>query len=158
MYFNLNCSYGLKHLPSFFQRYMVNLFKDMPFVNPYIDNLPIASKTWEEHKQHCYMIIERLNSVGLRIKPASINKRNSEIRILGHLINENGISMDPAKRKIITEQPGPQGGPELLAFLGLATFLRDHIRYYCDMADPLEPLKKQKYIQWDEHSISCFDA
>lgn len=56
------------------------------------------------------MIIERLNSVGLRIKPASINTGNSEIRILGHLINANGINMDPAKKKVITEWPKPQGG------------------------------------------------
>ena len=156
-YMFVSCPYGLKHLPSFFQRYMVNLFKDMPFVNPYIDNLPIASKTWEEHKQHCYMIIERLNSVGLRIKPASINIGNSEIRILGHLINAQGINMDPAKKKVITEWPKPVGGPELAAFLGLATFLRDHVRHYCDMAGPLEPLKKQKFIQWTDYTTQCFN-
>ena len=34
------CPYGIKHIPSLFQRFMVELFKDMPFVFPYIDNLP----------------------------------------------------------------------------------------------------------------------
>ena len=48
-YMFISCPYGIKHLPSFFQRFMVNLFHDMPFVFPYIDNLPFASKSWDEH-------------------------------------------------------------------------------------------------------------
>jgi hypothetical protein len=104
------------------------------------------------------MIIDRLNSVGLRIKPASINIGNSEIRILGHLINTNGINIDPSKKAVITEWPKPKGGPELAAFLGLATFLRDHVRHYSDMAGPLEPLKKQKIIEWNNQTTECFYA
>jgi hypothetical protein len=151
-----SCPYGLKQLPSYFQRFMMNLFHDMMFIDPYIDNLPFASRTWEEHYQHAYMIIERLNSVGLRIKPSSINLGNSEIRILGHLINEHGVNLDPEKKKIITEWPLPVGGPELAAFLGLATFLRDHIRHYADITGPLELLKKQKVIEWNDHLKNCF--
>ena len=46
---------------------------NLPFVYPYTDNLPFASKTWQEHCEHARLIIERLNSVGIRIKPSSIN-------------------------------------------------------------------------------------
>ena len=59
---------------------------------------------------------------------------------------------------MITEWPLPKGGPELAAFLGLATFMRDHIRHYCDMAGPLEPLKKQKVIEWTDVTRDCFHA
>ena len=104
------------------------------------------------------MIIERLNCVGMRIKPSSINLGNSEIRILGHFINEHGINLDPEKKKVITEWPLPSGGPELAAFLGLGTFLRDHIRHYADITSPLEAVKKQKVIEWTNELKESFYA
>ena len=146
----------LAHYHQYFNDIWQIYFHDMPFVYPYIDNLPIGSKSWEEHEQHCNMIIERLNSVGLRIKPSSINIGNYEIRILGHLINEHGINIDSDTKKVITQWPLPKCGPELAAFLGLATFLRDHIRHYSDIAGPLEPLKKQKIIEWTAYTRDCF--
>ena len=149
-YVFISCPYGIKHIPSLFQRFMVELFHDLPFVFPYIDNLPFASHTWDEHYQHAYAIIDRLNSVNLRIKPSSINLGNSEIRILGHLINQHGINLDPEKKRVITEWPLPRGGPELAAFLGLGTFLRDHIRHYADITSPLEAVKKHKIIEWND--------
>ena len=98
-YMFVSCPYGLKPIPQFFQRYMATLLHDFDFVFPYIDNLPIASRSWEEHERHCRMIIERLNSVGLRIKPASINIGNAEIRILGHLISNMVSTSTPRRRK-----------------------------------------------------------
>ena len=89
--------YGIKHMPSLFQRFISRLFHDMPFVYPYIDNLPFASRTWQEHEHHARMIIERLNSVNLRIKPESVNLGNAEIHILGHVINAIGIKLDQKK-------------------------------------------------------------
>jgi hypothetical protein len=63
------CPYGIKHIPSHFQRFITHLFLDMPYVYPYIDNIVFASKTWEEHEKHAQAIIERLTSVALTINP-----------------------------------------------------------------------------------------
>ena len=41
--------FGIKHIPSRFQRVMSEIFRDMPFVVPYIDNLGFASMSWHEH-------------------------------------------------------------------------------------------------------------
>ena len=151
------CPFGIKHVPSLYQRFMGKLFADMPFVCPYIDNLPFASKTWEEHKMHTKMIIDRLNSVHLRIKPSSLNIGNSQIRILGHLIDAQGVHLDPKKRETIMNWPLPRSGAELGTFLGLGTFLRDHIRHYADIVSPLHELTKQAEIKWDDHTREHFN-
>ena len=74
-YMCIGCPFGIKHLPSLFQRFMCRLFADMPFVFPYLDNIAFASSSWEEHEKHAKLIIDRLNSVNLKVKPASVNYR-----------------------------------------------------------------------------------
>ena len=151
------CPYGIKFIPSHFQRFMIRLFKDMPFVYPYIDNIVFGSKDWEEHEQHAKAIIDRLTSVNLTIKPTSVNLGNTEIRILGHLINAEGIGIDPEKKRLILRWPTPKTGAELASFLGLGTYLRDHVRHYADITAPLENAKKQKEIKWDESLLNSFN-
>ncbi len=150
------CPYGIKHIPSHFQRFITHLFQDMPYVYPYIDNIVFASNTWEEHEEHAKAIIDRLTSVSLTIKPTSVNLGNSEIRILGHLINSNGIGLDPEKRRLILDWPQPNTGAEMASFLGLGTYLRDHVRHYAEITAPLENVKKQKNIQWTESLKQSF--
>jgi RNase H-like domain found in reverse transcriptase/Reverse transcriptase (RNA-dependent DNA polymerase) len=151
------CPYGIKHIPSHFQRFITHLFQDMPYVYPYIDNIVFASKTWEEHEEHAKAIIDRLTSVDLTIKATSVNLGNSEIRILGHLIDASGIKLDPEKKRLITEWPQPKTGAEMASFLGLGTYLRDHIRHYAEITAPLEKVKKQKEIKWDDNLVKSFE-
>ena len=151
------CPFGLKHLPSFFQRYIANLFRDMPFVYPYLDNISFASKSWEEHYKHARMILERLTSVNLRIKPEQLNLGRSSIRLLGHVISEAGISLDPEKTEMIEKWPRPSDGANLASALGLGAFLRDHIRNYAEIAAPLEAIKNQKVITWTPTLIAHWD-
>ena len=63
--------YGIKNMPALFQRFMSTLFADMSFVFPYIDNLPFASRDWDEHEMHARMILERLDSVNMKIKASA---------------------------------------------------------------------------------------
>ena len=142
------CPYGIKHIPSLFQRFITQLFRDMPFVFTYIDNICFSSKSWKEHLVHAIAIIERLNSVNLRIKPSSVNLGQYQIKLLGHLITPSGIGLDPEKQDIIMKWPKPSTGSELASFLGLGTFLRDHIRYYADITAPFEKMKRTTSIDW----------
>ena len=147
-YVFLACPYGIKHIPSLFQRFISNLFSDMKFVFPYIDNLGFASKDWEEHYQHAAAIIERLNSVNLRIKPSSYNLGNTHIKILGHIISAEGIIIDPEKQEMVMRWPRPTEGSVMSTILGLCTFLRNHIRHYGDITYPLTKVTKSKVIEW----------
>lgn len=140
--------FGLKHLPSHYQRFITYVFRDMPFVYPYIDNITFASKSWSEHRRHAQMIIERLTQCNLRIKPGSANLGNTQIKILGHIVNSQGVGIAPDKLNDILEWKQPANSTELKSFLGICTFLRDHIRHYADLAAPLEKVKNKVPFEW----------
>ena len=48
----------------------------------------------------------------------------------------------------------PTTGQDLGTALGLATFLRTHIRHFADISASLEPLKKEKIIKWTAQTTS----
>ena len=56
-YMFVGAPYGIKLLPSFFQRIMSRIFYDFPFTLAYIDNFPFASPDWETHQEHALLII-----------------------------------------------------------------------------------------------------
>lgn len=156
-YMFTGCPFGIKHIPSLFQRFMGNLFRDMPFVFPYIDNIGFASESWEQHYEHAYAIMERLNSVNLRVSPTSYNLGNTHMRVLGHVISEHGVALDPEKSDMIKAWPLPLDGSSMASALGLGAFLRDHIRHYADITAPLEALKKEKVIVWNDKLTQHWD-
>jgi len=157
-YVFVGCPFGIKHIPSLFQRFISNLFHDMPFVFCYIDNICFASSSWEEHTKHALAIIERLNSVNLKIKPSSVNIGNHQIKLLGHLITPHGIGMDPEKQQMMMNWPLPASGAGLASFLGLGTYMRDHVRHYAELTAPLEKMKKQAHIEWTDALKQQFET
>ena len=95
------------------------------------------------------MILERLSSVNLKVKPSSINVGNTRIRLLGHVLSKEGIEIDPEKKEMILTWERPREGSVLQSALGLGVFLHDHVRHYADIVAPLEAVKKQIVIQWN---------
>ena len=158
-YMFVGVPFGINFIPSFFQRIMSQIFSDVPFTFPYIDNLPFGSKTWKEHFEHASIIIDRLNKVNLKIKPSSVNLGHAQIKCLGHILSSRGIGIDPDKVKTILDWPLPKNGAELMSFLGTGTFLRGHIRHYADLTAPLETIKFTKVnIEWNPILIEHFNS
>jgi len=67
--------FGLRNAPAVFQRLMQNDLvglnpEDGPdFVSIYIDDILIFSETLEDHLEHLRLVIERLVSAGLKLRP-----------------------------------------------------------------------------------------
>ena len=156
-YMFIGCPFGLSLLPSHFQRVMSFLFSDLPFTFPYLDNLPFASRTWSDHRDHALIIINRLNEYHLQIKPSSIKFGYSELRCLGHVISRKGVAINPDKLAFINQVPLPRTGPELQSFLGFTTFLRQHVRHFGDLTGPLEAVKNYKEIIWTDSMKQSFE-
>ena len=154
----VGCPYGIKHIPSHFQRFMAYLFQDMPFVYPYIDNITFASKNAEEHLLHAKMILDRLNEKNMKLKPGSVNLCHAELQILGRLVNQLGMAISHTKREEVMKWPRPQDGPNLRAFLGFTGFIRDHIRHFADLTAPLEAIKNTKgRLEWTQQLENHFN-
>lgn len=151
------CPYGISLLTSFFQRIMTRIFGDLPFCSPYVDNLPFAANDWETHLQQAALIVERCNQVNLKIKP-KFNLGHAQLKCLGHVLSFNGIAADPDKLAVVRDWPLPATGKQLQSFLGLCSFLRQHVRHYAELTAPLEDVKLDSTIQWNDVLRTSFDV
>jgi hypothetical protein len=158
-YVFVGAPFGLTLLTSHFQRVMSSLFGDLCFCIPYIDNLLIASTSREEHHQHLKIVLDRLNKYNLKLKPDWSKLAHTELRCLGHAINQHGIRIDPAKVNEIINWPIPTTSKELQSFLGLCGFVRQHVRHYSDITAHLESIKNEKHIPYNDPTyLDCINA
>ena len=51
----------------------------------------------------------------------------SEVKFLGHVVSKEGISVDPAKIKVVLNWERPKNVCEIQSFLGLAGYYRQFV-------------------------------
>ena len=149
--------YGYKSAPGIFQRGSSTMLADIISVSVFIDNLIVASNTFEEHERECKKVINRLIKWNLKLKKGATEICHSQLKILGHLISHQGIGMDPAKVSTVLAWQLPEEVANLRAFLGFANFLSDHVRHFAEIAAPLYEVKnKTGKIVWTEQMKKSF--
>ncbi|GJY66408.1 putative reverse transcriptase domain-containing protein [Tanacetum coccineum] len=95
----------------------------------FIDDILVYSKTWEEHE------------------------------FLGHVINGDGIHVDPSKIKVAENWEAPRTPSEVCSFLGLAGYYRRFIENFSKMPKPLTVLsQKSKTFDWGEEQENAFQT
>jgi hypothetical protein len=157
-YMFVGVPFGIHFIPSHFQRCISRLFHDLPFVISYFDNLPFGSSDWSTHIDQAISIINRLNTVNLRVKPSSVKIGRSAMKCLGHILSSQGIGIDPDKIAIIRDYPLPVTGEQMMQFLGLTGYVSSHIRHYAELSAPLQAVKFQKKIEWNDHMKHSFES
>ncbi len=152
------CPFGIAVLPQHFQRVMAQVLEGLSMTFPYIDNIPLGSKSWDEHERMAIEIVRRLNAANLQLKPSSVNLGYPVLRVLGHQISARGVGVDPAKGEAVRNWPVPRTGKDLEKFLGFANFLQQYVRHFADLAGPLHALKAHKIINWSPADLECFET
>jgi hypothetical protein len=79
--------FGLCNTAQTFQRFMDSIFKQLPYVFCYLDDLIIASHTLEEHHEHLRQIFTILQEKGLQINPAKCVFAATTVEFLGHRVD-----------------------------------------------------------------------
>ncbi|GJW88869.1 putative reverse transcriptase domain-containing protein [Tanacetum coccineum] len=75
----------------------------------------------EEHEQHLIIVLELLRKEQLYAKFSKCEFWLQEVQFLGHVVNEQGIQVDPAKVEAILRWNPPRTPTEIHSFLGLAS-------------------------------------
>ncbi|RDX70256.1 hypothetical protein CR513_50523, partial [Mucuna pruriens] len=99
--------FGLKNAGATYQRAMVTLFHDMMHreIEVYVDDMIAKSKTPEQHIKDLRKLFGRLRKYLLRLTPAKCTFSVKTWKLLGFVVNERGIEVDPDKVKAIREMP-----------------------------------------------------
>ncbi|GJU15296.1 putative reverse transcriptase domain-containing protein [Tanacetum coccineum] len=95
--------FGLTYLPAIFMDLMNRVCRSYldKFVIVFIDDILIYSKTQEEHVEHLRLVLELLKKKKLYAKFTKCEFWLREVQFLGHVINGNGIHVDPSKIEAI---------------------------------------------------------
>ena len=74
----------------------------------------------------------------------------SQLKLLGKIVNGNGIAPDPDMLKDMENFPQPKNGKQVLSFLGLCGVFMNFIPEYMRIAEPLYKLTRKNSIwKWD---------
>jgi hypothetical protein len=122
------------------------------FIQVFMDNILIYSRTTEEHDDHLRLVLQCLQEHKLYGKLSKFSFYQSNIHYLGHAISSEGIVMDPTKVEAIMEWPAPKNVLEVRSFMGLARYYRQFIKRFLKIANPITELQKKnkKFVRTEK--------
>ena len=99
--------FRLKNAGATYQRAAIALFHDMMHkeVEVYVDDMMVKSETREGHFEALDKFLARLEKYNLRLNPKKCVFGVTSGKLLGHIVSERGIEVDPDKIKAIQEMP-----------------------------------------------------
>ncbi|KAK5776518.1 hypothetical protein PVK06_044477 [Gossypium arboreum] len=152
--------FGLKNAGATYQRAMVTLFHDMIHkeIEVYVDDIIAKSRTKEEYVQVLRKLFLRLRKFQLKLNPAKCTFGARSGKLLGFVVSEKGIEIDPDKVKSIQELPPPRTQKEVQGFLGRLNYIARFISQLTEKCEPIFCLlKKHNPSVWDEECQKTFD-
>ncbi|PKI53104.1 hypothetical protein CRG98_026509 [Punica granatum] len=98
---------SLKNAGTTYQRAMVTLFHDMMHkeIEVYVDDMIAKSKEGKDHLVNLRRLFKHLKKYKLRLNSAKCTFGAKFGKLLGFVVNERGIEVDPDKVKAIKDLP-----------------------------------------------------
>ena len=146
----LKMPFGLMNAGAIFQRAMDISFSEEIgyFIVIYLDNITVYSRTDEEHLIHLRKVFEKCRKYGLSLNPKKTLFGIQEGKLLGHIISEEGIRIDPKRIDGILQINHPRNIKELQSFIGKINLLRRFIPNLAELLRSINKmLKKEKGVK-----------
>lgn len=115
--------------PATFQSLMNHIFSSYigKFMDAYLDDIVIYSDTLEDHIKHVEKVLEILEKEKFYLSANKLDFLCKRVKILGRIVDEDGIQMDPHKVDALLNWKTPTNRELLRGFLGAASYLADDI-------------------------------
>ncbi|GKA10317.1 retrovirus-related pol polyprotein from transposon TNT 1-94, partial [Tanacetum coccineum] len=151
--------FGLTNASTVFMDLMNRVCKPYldKFVIVFINDILIYSRNKEKYANHLRIILELLKKEKLYAKLSKCDFWIHIVQFLEHLIDSQGLHVDPTKTEAVKNWTSPTTPTEIRQFLGLAGYYRSFIKDFSKIAKSLTELtqKNKKYI-WGDDQESAF--
>lgn len=152
-------SFGLCNAVATFQRLMETVLRGLHWKTCllYIDDVIVFANKFDTHIQRLDNVLERIAQAGLKISPKKCHFFQKQVKFLGHIVSEDGVSTDPQKVECVSNWPQPRTVHDVRSFLGTCSYYRRFIPLFSDLARPLNKLteKGAKFV-WTNDCENSF--
>nr|GEW28205.1 reverse transcriptase domain-containing protein [Tanacetum cinerariifolium] len=129
------------------------------FVIAFIDDILIYSKNKEKHEEHLKTILELLKKEQLYAKFSKCDFWLESVQFLGHVIDSEGVHVDPVKIEAIKNWAIPTTPTEVRQFFGLAVYYQRFIKRFSLISKPLTKLtQKNKKFELETEAEEAFQT
>jgi len=152
--------FGLKNTEATYQRAMTYIFHDYmhDIVEYYVEDLLAKSKTREKHPKILIKIFDRLLQFNIHINPKKCVFGVTSGKLLGFIVSQQGIEIDPNKIKVIIDMPSPSNLKQLQSIKAKLQAIRCFISQLSDKCKPFTKLLKKGIIfHWGKEQDEALD-
>ena len=158
----VNMPFGLKTASGIFNRMMRKLLLPLRRndVHHFMDDILIATETWEEHLEALEAVLERIEEANLAAKPSKCFIGFDQLPYLGHGIGNGKRWPEEDKIEKVQKAETPQTKKELRSFLGLTGFYRSYVENYSKISATLSNMTKKdrpEKLKWTEEEKKSFE-
>lgn len=131
-------------------------FKDC--ITSYIDDIILASESFESHVYQLNRLFQRLCEYGIKLKLNKTFICKQSISFLGYVISKDGINMDPHRIKAIQIMEKPKNIKQVRSLIGMCNYFWCFIINFASFLEPFRQLlsTKKKWI-WDNSYDKQFE-
>ena len=152
--------FGLKNAGATYQRMATALLHDMMHneVEVYVDDMIVKSKDRENHTTNLRKFFERIKEHRLRLNPQKCTFGVTTGKLLGFLVSDRGIEVDPSKIKAILKMPPPENEKKIKGFLGRLQYISRFIAKLTSTCEPIfKLLRKNEPHTWNDECQKTFE-
>ena len=121
--------FGLMNALAAFQRCMNECLDSLwdNICTPYLDDVLVYSKTFDEHVQDVRQVPCRLQEHGIKVKPSKWKFFQRQVRYLGQVVPGDGYFLDPATvHNLAKRKPATVG--DVRKLLGFLSYYRQYVQ------------------------------
>ena len=126
------------------------LFERMFF---YQDDVFIYENKLQEHLDIQDRIFERMRKKGMIFKPSKYHSNYRMMKVLGHIMTEEGRIVNPELTRAINQLDKPTTQSEVRSMIGLAIVAKEYVRGLSEMIAPLQDLMKKNINVVDSWTV-----
>ena len=131
--------FGISSAPEHFQKRMSRILEGLEGVLCLMDDVLVFGRDKEEHRRRLMAVLKKIEAAGVTLNPNKCEFGKTQLKFLGHLIDENGIRADPDKTSAIVKMEPPTNISELRRFMGM---VNQHGKFSQNLADLTQPLRQ----------------